>query len=104
MYSAVALTSPVSIFLDLEGLPEEGFVYLIGMIIVRDGVERRVSLWADARDEEAPIFERFLDELEPFDDFLVFCYGGYEKAFFNRMRKKTNRMDLVDRVLKSLVN
>ena len=45
-----------------------------------------------------------MDEIERLDDFVVFCYGGYEKAFLTRMRKKTERKDLVDRVLKAQVN
>ena len=39
-----------------------------------------------------------------FDDFRVFCYGSYEKAFLQKMRMRSNRKDLVDRVLNSLVN
>jgi predicted RecB family nuclease len=70
------VTGPVSIYFDVEGKPDEGFVYLIGMVIVRDGEERRLSFWADEKDEEGLIFERFLDEVEPFDEFRLFCYGG----------------------------
>ena len=99
-----AATGPVSIYFDVEGKPDEGFVYLIGMVIVRDGEERRLSFWADEKDEEGLIFDRFLDELEPFDEFHVFCYGGYEKAFLNRMRKRTERVELADRVIASLSN
>ena len=50
------------------------------------------------------IFEQFLDEIERLDDFVVFCYGGYEKAFLTRLRRKTERKDLVDKVLKAQVN
>src|SRR5262249_37362772 len=68
------VTGPVSIYLDVEGKSDEGFVYLIGMVIVRDGEERRFSFWADEKDEEALIFERFLDEVERFEEFQLFCY------------------------------
>jgi predicted RecB family nuclease len=98
------VSGPVSIYLDLEGKPDEGFVYLIGMIVVQDGEERRLSFWADDRDEEELIFERFLDEVERIGEFNLFCYGGYEKAFLNRMRKKTARADLADRMMGSLYN
>jgi predicted RecB family nuclease len=98
------ITGPVSIYFDVEGDPDEGFVYLIGMVIVQDGEERRLSLWADEKDEEDLIFERFLDEVERFDEFHLFCYGGYEKVFLNRMRKRTTRVELADRVIGSLSN
>ena len=97
-------TNPVTIFLDVEGKPEEAFDYLIGMVVVRNGLEERRSFWADAQDQEHLIFEQFLDEIERLDDFVVYCYGGYEKAFLTRLRRKTERKDLVDKVLKAQVN
>jgi predicted RecB family nuclease len=35
---------PVRIFLDMEGIPDEGYVYLIGLIVVENGSERHHSL------------------------------------------------------------
>ena len=35
--------APVRIYLDIEGLPEEGFVYLIGMTVVEGGTERHLA-------------------------------------------------------------
>src|SRR5262249_53236569 len=37
-------------------------------------------------------------------DFIVFSYGGYERAFLQRMRKRADQKSQVDRVLKALVN
>jgi predicted RecB family nuclease len=96
--------APVKIYLDVEGKPDEGFDYLIGLIVVRGGAQERSSYWADTKEQEADIFERFLDEVARHDDFLVFCYGGYERAFLRRMRKTTRRKKLVDRALGALVN
>ena len=61
-------------------------------------------MWADGKDQEGKIFEQFLDVLGRHDDFRVFCYGSYEKAFLTRMRKQASRKELADKVLKSLVN
>lgn len=96
--------SLVHVYLDIEGVPDKGFVYLIGLTVVSGAGEERFSLWADGKDQEGEIFERFLDVLSRHDDFRVFCYGGYEKAFLTRMRKQTIRQDLADKILKSLVN
>lgn len=96
--------APVRIYLDVEGKPDQGFDYLIGMVVVRDGSEERFSFWADTREQEAAVFERFLAEVARHDDFLVFSYGGYERAFLKRMRKAAKRKRLVDRVLDRLVN
>lgn len=97
--------SPVKIYLDVEGKPDEGFVYLIGLVVVRqDDAEERLSFWADTKEQERDIFERFLSEVSRYEDFRVFCYGSYEKAFVKRMRTSAARKDLADRVLDRLVN
>jgi predicted RecB family nuclease len=96
--------SPVKIYLDIEGVPDEGFVYLIGIVVVAGGVETRFAFWADTREEEQDIFERFLAEVGRYDDYRIFCYGGYERTFLKRMRKVAKCKRAVDRVLDRLVN
>jgi predicted RecB family nuclease len=96
--------SPVRIYLDVEGNPEEGFDYLIGLIVVAGDQEQRYSFWANTRGQEDDIFEQFLAVVGRYDDYRVFAYGGYERAFLKRMRKRAKKKAPVDRVLKSLVN
>jgi predicted RecB family nuclease len=96
--------SPVRIYLDVEGVPDEGFIYLIGMAVVQSESEERHSFWADDRDQEQSIFEQFLATVNRYDDYVVFCYGNYERAFLKRMRKTAKRKKPVDRVLDRLVN
>jgi predicted RecB family nuclease len=96
--------SPVRIYLDMEGVPDEDFVYLIGLVVCKGGEEKRLSFWADGKEQEADIFQRFLDEATSHDDFKVFCYGNYERTFIKRMRKAASRTEQVDRVLDRQVN
>ena len=96
--------SPVKVYLDVEGVPDEGFDYLIGMVIVEGGTEKRFSFWAEDAAQEQEMFERFLAEVSRYDDFLVFCYGSYERTFLKRMRKAARRKKPVDRVLDRLMN
>jgi predicted RecB family nuclease len=96
--------SPVRIYLDIEGNPEERFDYLVGLIVVDGDKEERHSFWADTRDQEAWIFEQFLTVVSRYEDYVIFCYGGYERAFLKRMRTKAKSKKVVDRVLNSLVN
>ena len=97
-------TSPVNIYVDIESVPEEDFVYLIGAIIVQDASENTLSFWANDKEGESKIFQQFLDALDSFDDFTVFAYGSFEKSFFTRMRNQAKGKRRVDRLLKSLVN
>jgi predicted RecB family nuclease len=96
--------SPVKIYLDVEGIPDEGFVYLIGMVVVEGGAEKQFSFWADTKEQEHDIFEQFLAAVGQYDDFRVFCYGGYERTFLKRLRKSARRKKPIDRVLERLVN
>jgi len=49
--------NPVCIYLDIESNPEAGFVYLIGLIVVENGLEKNYSFWADQYEQVAAIFE-----------------------------------------------
>jgi predicted RecB family nuclease len=94
----------VHVYLDIEGNPEERFDYLIGMIVVEGDREQHLSFWADSKDQEDRIFEQFLETVIRHQDFVVFAYGGYERAFLQRMRKRATQKDAVDMVLKAMVN
>jgi predicted RecB family nuclease len=96
--------SRVRIYLDVESDPEAGFVYLIGLIIVEGSTEARYSFWADNKEQESDIFEQFVAVATRYEDFLVLCYGDYERAFIKRMWKTAKSQLLVDRVLHALVN
>jgi uncharacterized protein YprB with RNaseH-like and TPR domain len=97
-------SSQVRIFLDLEGNPHEGSVYLIGMIATDGDREITHTLWADGPTEEKKIFEEFLSVVDQYENPTVYCYGDYERAFIRRMRATARRKNLVDKVLASLVN
>jgi predicted RecB family nuclease len=92
--------SSIEIFLDVEGKPDEQFVYLIGAIVRRGENEEHHSFWADSKDEERRIFE----QLAAHPEALIFGYGAYERAFIRRMRAGASRKKLVDRILDRLVN
>jgi predicted RecB family nuclease len=74
-----------SLFLDVEGLPDEGFYYLIGLTILEGESRRHLSFWADGKAEERSIWSSFLGEVQSFDDFVLFHYGNYESKFLERM-------------------
>ena len=96
--------SKTNVYLDVEGCPDDRFDYLIGVLTEAGGAVRRHSFWAKDSSEQDEAFEKFLDTIASMDDFRVFCYGSYEKSFLQRMRMRSGRKELVDRVLKSLVN
>ena len=96
--------SPVKVYLDVEGDPDEGYIYLIGILVCDGESEQSHSFWADSKDQEIVILQQFLQELSRYDEYQVFCYGGYDKAFLKRMRPKVTGKKRLDKVLGSLTN
>jgi predicted RecB family nuclease len=76
----------VMLFLDVEGLPDEGYYYLVGLAVCGEGTpQRRLSFWADGEADEASAWAAFLAAVEPIPDFVLFHYGSYESHFLDRM-------------------
>jgi predicted RecB family nuclease len=96
--------SPVRLYLDVEGDPDEGYVYLIGVIVVQGELKTRYSFWADSKEQEQHIFDQFLALLEGHEAFRVYCYGSYERTFLKRMCKEEKKKKLTKRVLDALCN
>jgi predicted RecB family nuclease len=96
--------APTQIYFDIEGDPERRFDYLLGMIVEVNSVVERHSFWANSPTEESWLFQQFLDVIGPFDDFRLYCYGGYEAAFLRRMIKALKRQELSERLLPRMVN
>jgi predicted RecB family nuclease len=97
-------TARVRIYMDIEGTPDEGFIYLIGVVICEAERVERHSFWADNKDHEADIFNQFLDVISRYDAPRIYCYGSYEKTFIIRMRRHTLRKKHVDAAIAALTN
>ncbi len=73
------------VFLDVEGLPDRDFYYLIG---VRVETAQRIvqhSLWADGVNEEERIWTDFLRILSGIENPVLIHYGSFETTFLKRM-------------------
>jgi predicted RecB family nuclease len=97
-------TARIRIYVDIEGNPDEGFIYLIGVIICDGERVERHSFWADTKNEEAAIFNQLLSIVSRYDAPRIYCYGSYEKAFIMRIRRDMRRKEHVDAVLAALTN
>ena len=78
----------VRLYLDVEGLPDEDWYYLIGLTVVEGGSRRHLSFWADSPTDEALIWASFLEVAGTVEDFIVFHYGSYESRFLDRMEAR----------------
>ncbi len=73
------------IFLDVEGIPDEHFYYLIGLLIDEGENITTHSLWADDKANETTIWKSFLEIIGTFDDYVLLHYGSYETKFLKHM-------------------
>ena len=94
------------IYIDVEGDPNRGFNYLIGMLIIQNGIETRESFWANDFTEEDIIFSQFLKKLDKYNEFSLFHYGSYETKFFKKMknRMEERHVDLYEEIIKNSTN
>ncbi len=99
-------SKPVKVFLDVEGIPDEGFYYLIGMKVCNQSTEQVYSFWADNRSDEARIWNDFLSKLVSVENFVLFHYGSYDAKFMKTMFTRYGAIDGIteELVLKSSVN
>ena len=73
------------VYLDVEGLPDREFYYLIGLRIDNSKSAVQHSLWADTEEDEGKIWGEFLGILETIKKPVLIHYGSYERTFIKRM-------------------
>jgi predicted RecB family nuclease len=86
----------VQIYLDIEGVPDDKFVYLIGMIVCDGASTVSYSFWADSKDQESSLFEQLLAVVCRYSSPRIYVHGGYERAFIERMRRQSTGKKRVD--------
>ena len=76
------------VYLDVEGLPDRDFYYLIGLRIGNGESAVQHSLWADTVADEGKIWREFLAILETVEKPVLIHYGSYETTFLRRMSER----------------
>ena len=51
------------VYLDVEGIPDTGLFYLIGLLVVKDGEQVRHQFWADSESDQEAMWHDFLSGL-----------------------------------------
>ncbi|MBI4849936.1 MAG: TM0106 family RecB-like putative nuclease [Nitrospirae bacterium] len=73
------------VYLDVEGIPDENYYYLIGLIIDDGKNVFSHAFWANDKTGEKIIWGSFLEKMEALKDFVLFHYGSYETKFLKLM-------------------
>jgi predicted RecB family nuclease len=70
--------------LDVEGVPDRGFYYLIGVRSKAGDAVVQHSLWANSPSDEDRIWREFLSTLTEVEDPVLIHYGSFESIFLKR--------------------
>jgi predicted RecB family nuclease len=76
------------VYLDVEGLPDRDFYYLIGVRIGNGESAVQHSLWADSVENEGKIWREFLGILETVEKPVLIHYGSYETDFLKTLNER----------------
>ena len=77
--------SGTPVYLDVEGVPDRNFYYLIGLRVKTAQEVVQHSLWADTPDDEQRIWRAFLGLLSGLARPFLVHYGSYETKFLKQM-------------------
>ena len=93
---------PVELFLDMEGIPDRGLYYLMGLLVCQPDTTNHHVFWADTDLDECHMWQQFLDTVTKYPDAKIYHYGSYEPRAIAQL---ANRYDTdVESVTKRLVN
>ena len=98
----------IPIFLDVEGMPDRDFYYLVGLRFECGGEQVEHSFWADGLDGERVIWENCLQTLKAIGNAQIVSYGAYETQYLKQMRERyilaPDDVEFVDRLIETSVN
>jgi predicted RecB family nuclease len=93
------------VFLDVEGMPDRNFYYLIGLRFPAGDEQVERSFWADGLDDERQMWEDCMRELKAIGDAQIVSYGAYEIRFLKQMRARyalaPENLEFVDGLIES---
>ena len=80
--------NPVELYFDIEGIPDQGFQYLIGLVVQDGNQLLEHSFWADSQADERSIFVDCLNVAARYGDAPIYHYGSYEPKALLQVQKK----------------
>lgn len=79
---------PIELFLDIEGISDQQVHYLIGLLVCEADMCTHHSFWADTPQDEAQIWQQFLEKVNQYPDAPIYHYGSYEPRAINKLGRR----------------
>jgi hypothetical protein len=93
---------PVELFVDMEGVPDRGLYYLIGLLVCQGDTTEHHAFWADTDQDERHMWQEFVDKITQYPDASIYHYGSYEPRAIATLAKRYETD--TESVTKRLVN
>jgi predicted RecB family nuclease len=78
----------IELFLDIEGVPDQRWYYLFGLLVHQDGAATYRAFWADAPEHEEHNWRQFLAALDDFPATPIYHYGRYDHQAIATLTKR----------------
>jgi predicted RecB family nuclease len=96
------------VFMDVEGMADRSFYYLVGLRHEAQGAQVGQSFWANRPEDERDMWRDCLRAIKQIDNPQIVHYGAYEGRFLKRMRERyqtgAEDAEFVDRLIDTSVN
>ncbi|NGO55901.1 TM0106 family RecB-like putative nuclease [Allomesorhizobium camelthorni] len=96
------------VFMDVEGVPDRDYYYLIGLRYEAEGIPVEKSFWADGPEGEREIWRQCLCALKLVEKPQIVHHGAYESRFLKAMRERWpasfEDAEFLDRLIDGSVN
>jgi predicted RecB family nuclease len=93
---------PVELFLDIEGLPDEGFFYLFGILISDGNNQIYHSFWSNTQKDEKKNWQDTIQLINAHPESPIYHYGTFEPSAFEKLAKR-HQTD-IENIKKRFVN
>src|SRR5215470_11107985 len=93
---------PVELFVDMEGIPDKGLYYLVGLLVCQGDTTEHHAFWADTDQDERHMWQQFVEKVAQYPEAPIYHYGSYESRAIATLAKRYETD--AERVTKRLVN
>jgi predicted RecB family nuclease len=76
------------VYLDVEGIPDQDFYYLVGLRFKSGDSHVQHSFWANDVSDERELWASLLKTLTEIENPQLVHYGSYERVFLRRMKER----------------
>ena len=80
----------IKLFVDFEGVTDESYYYLFGVLVSKNETKQYYSFWADTITDEKIMWKKFLKLLSYYPQASIYHYGNYELKAIQTLRKRYN--------------